>query len=385
MNRLALVTATALTMVSASAAMAVTPLTTTVSTTAVAANSAALTASTTGVSTTKTVNGTVAASNVTVGQFNTATGILVGATVNVNTAVNSTVVVTGTVPANGNGRRVDASTSLTGTVSTAGVTFGSTPTPLAVTHFCSGNNCTASASNQTRSVAGTIVGTSAVPLANLSAYAGTGTVAFTRSATGSSTATTSTNASVGTADGLFTFGGATTASNVYSISYDYVNFANPSFNGLTTQTALTLDFGSLHLNSGPVTLNFKLFNIGNINSAGLSLTAIGRSTNNLNFTTTATTFTNGLDGGNSLNYSMTFNPSVIGAANDIFTFILKDYAAGGAGVGAKQYSLAATVIANVTGIAPAPEPATWSMFVIGFGVIGASLRRRRDTMANTAA
>ncbi len=384
MKRFILGATTAIAMVSASAAMAVTPLQSTITTTAVAASTTGLAATATGTNATNTVNGSVSASSVSVAQFNTATGILVGATVAVNTAVESKVVVTGTVPQNGT-RRVDATTSLTGTVSTPGVTFGTIPAALAVSHFCSGNNCTASATNQTRTVAGTIVGTSAVPLANLSAYAGTGSIGFTRSATGSSTARNSGGATAGVSTGSFTFGGATTASNIYSITYDYLNFANPSFNGSANQTALALDFGTLFQNSAPVTLNFTLYNIGNINSAGLSLTSIGRSTNNLNFTTTATTFTNGLDGGNSLNYAMTFNPSVLGMVSDIFTFVLKDYAPGG--VGTREYQLAASVAANVITAppAPAPEPTTWAMFVLGFGLVGAGLRRRRDKQAAIAA
>lgn len=35
-------------------------------------------------------------------------------------------------------------------------------------------------------------------------------------------------------------------------------------------------------------------------------------------------------------------------------------------------------------LASVPEPATWSMMILGFGAVGAALRRRRETLAHTA-
>ena len=371
------------TLMAGTAATAATPLQSSVTANPAALTTSALTTSATGHSATNSASGTLSASNVTVAQFNTASGILVGATVAVNTAVTETTQVVGVVPASGNGRRVDATSSLTGAVSTSGVTFSSGA--IAGSHFCTGGNCANSPGNSQHITAGTIVGSSAVPLANLAAYAGTGTIGFTRSASGSATVTNGSNATSGTANALFTFGSATPASNVYSITYDFLNFANPSFNGSINQTALTLDFGTIFHNSAPVTLNFSLFNIGNINSAGLSLTSIGRSTNNLNFTSTLSTFTNGLDGGNSLNYSVTFNPATLGSASDIFTLNLSDFTIGG--IGGKTYQLTANVLANVIE-APAPgvpEPATWAMLVLGFGLVGFGARSRRARFGKVSA
>ncbi len=362
----------------ASTAMAVTPLQTTVTANPAALATAAQIATATGASATATTTGSISGGSVEVARFNTATGILVGARVAVNTAVSATAQVTGTVRASGNGRTVDANTSLAGSVSTAGVTF--TAPTLVADRSCSGGNCPNSPSNQSTTTTGAIVGTLAVPLANLSAYAGAGTVGFTRSATGSTRATNGSGALTGTANGLYTFGSATPASNVYSITYDYLNFANPSFNGAATVTDLTLDFGALIQNSGLVTLNFSLFNIGNINSAGLSLTSISRSTGNLDFTTSLVAFTNGLDGGNSATYSMTFNPVALGLADDVFTFMLTDYAPGG--IGNKTYTLTAHTTADVTmDLGPIPEPGSWLLMILGFGAVGVAARRRTGQLA----
>jgi hypothetical protein len=381
--------ATAIAIVSAPAAMAATPLVSTVTTTSVRAETNKLIAKANSRNATNTTSATTLTTrNVTVAKFNTATGILVGATVGVNIPVTSIIGVFGTLTGTAHGRTVYGSTSMTGTVSTPGVTFGTTPTLLVNRESCS-NFC---GGYDVGLTSDTIVGSSAAPLASLSAYAGTGNVAFTRSARGTTTVTNDTNASSGTAEGFFAFGGVTQANNIYSISYDYLNFANPSFNGSANLSALTLDFGTLSQNSAPVTLNFTLYNIGNINSAGLSLMSIGHSTNNLNFTTTATTFTNGLNGGSSLSYAVTFNPSVLGAVNDAFTFALRDYAPGG--IGTREYQLSANATANViaapTGpspepTAPAPEPTTWAMLVLGFGLVGAGLRHRRGKPAASAA
>lgn len=364
--------------VSGPAAMAVTPLQSVVTANPSEATSSILTTSVAGAGQTRTVNGNLSVGDVSAAQFDTATGILVGATVTVNTAVAAIAQVTGTVNPSGNGRTITSTASFAGAISAPGVTFGSTQ--LVASRVCSGGNCPNSPGNQSASTAGSIVGTSAVAQADLASYAGSGSVMFNRSATGSTTVTNGSGGLNGTANGLFSFGSATPASNVYRIAYDYVNFASPSFNGSSVVTDTSLNFGNLLLGSGPVTLAFSLFNIGNANSAGLSLTSTGRSTNEAGFTTGVSTFTNGLDGGSSRNYSVTLTPTRLGIFADKFTLFLSDYALGG--FGRRNYQLTLNATGNViAGPSFVPEPATWTLMIAGFGCVGIAARRNVKVVA----
>ena len=356
--------------------MAVTPLQTTVTANAAAATSGLLTVTATGPSLTRSIAGSVAVGDVTVSRFDTTTGILVGARISVNTAVSAMAQVTGTVPAAGTGRTIDVATSLTGAVATAGVRIAGVT--LSASKSCSGGNCANSPGNQQTTVTGSIVGASAVPLASLAAYGGAGTVAFTRTASGSTSVTTGPGTTSGTANGLFSFGSTTPASNVYSITYDFLNFARPSFAGASTIIDNTLDFGTLRRRTRPVAVNFKLFNIGNSNSAGLDLLSVTRQSSGSNFTTNLSPFTNNLDGGASRDYSAIFTPTTSGMATEMFTLVFGDYALGG--IGGRLYRLQLTTRANVLyeplGV---PEPAAWTMMILGFGLVGSAMRTRSRT------
>jgi hypothetical protein len=355
----------------ASAATAVTPLTTTVSTTQAQFATNLQTATVNAANSSFTKIGASPGTTVNLAQFNTNTGILIGARATVNTSVFTTAQVGGNSVGTGS-RTVTANVTQTGSVAVAGVTFNSTA--QTVSRQCSGGNCANSpGNNAATSITATISGTTAVPTANLAAYAGTGTIGFTNSASGSTRVTTAGNAGNGTAQSFMTFGSTTTANNTYSIAYDYVNFANPSFSSSSTVTGSSLDFGTLLINSGLATLNFSITNIGNINTAGLSLTSITRSTNNSQLASSITTFTDGLDGGFTNNYTLNFNPLSVGAVNDIFTFNFIDFAPAGS-VGARSYQLNLAVSGNV--FDPVPEPSSWMMMLLGFGLVGAVARRR---------
>ena len=326
---------------------------------------------------TSTVAGTstvVGPTLVPISRFDTTTGILVGARMSVNIPITLALTARGNVPTSGNNRRVNVGSTVSGTVALAGASV--TSTSFAVTERCDNDACLVPTAGNTTSSARTLSGSTAVSAANLAllAGAGPGTVNFTTSVNATNTQIVNrSNVITGFADTRFTVGGTTAANNQYSVAYDYLNFANPSFSTGSTVTSSSLNFGTLLVNSGPALLNFTITNIGNINSAGLSLTSISRSTNNSQLTSTITTFSNGLDGGLSNTYSMTFDPLAVGAVSDIFTFNFIDFAPAGS-VGARSYQLNLAVSGNV--FDPVPEPASWMFMLLGFGLVGAVARRR---------
>ena len=309
-----------------------------------------------------------------ISRFDTTTGILVGARMSVNIPITLALTARGNVPTSGNNRRVNVGSTMSGTVALAGASV--TSTSFAVTERCDNDACLVPTAGNTTSSARTLSGSTAVSAANLAllAGAGPGTVNFTTSVNATNTQIVNrSNVITGFADTRFTVGGTTAANNQYSVAYDYLNFANPSFSTGSTVTSSSLNFGTLLVNSGPALLNFTITNIGNINSAGLSLTSISRSTNNSQLTSTITTFSNGLDGGLSNTYSMTFDPLAVGAVSDIFTFNFIDFAPAGS-VGARSYQLNLAVSGNV--FDPVPEPASWMFMLLGFGLVGGIARRR---------
>lgn len=356
----------------ATSATAVTPLTVTNS---VAGGAAANTAPTLSASVPFVANptgrsatsfGTRSATSINLNKFDTNTGILIGARVGVSgVATASNAQVSGTVKASGGNRTVDASTSLVGAVSGVGITNFSNAATVA-TRSCSGGNCTNSPGNAATSVAGAaLTGTRTVSAGSLGSYAGVGTVALGRSTTGTATVTTGSGATSGTADGFYSFTGGT-----YSIAYDYVNFASPSFIGNTVQTGRTLDFGSRLLSNTPVTLNFSLFNIGNVNTADVALTGITRDFNTSAFSSNLAPVTN-LVAGSSTGFSVTFMRNTVGSFTDTFRLAFADNVPGG--VGGKAYNLDLVV----SGSTLLPEPGTWAMLLVGFGFIGTAVRRRQ--------
>jgi PEP-CTERM motif len=363
-----------------SAALALVPLTTTVSASGLpAADTEALLSSVATGNTAKTTNGSVAASSVSLAKFDTSTGILVGARVKVSgvtTANNAKV--SGTVLGSGGGRTVDATTSMSGAISGTGFT-SITNAATSANRNCSGGNCPNSPSNAATSNPGaTLAGTAAIAAGSLASYAGAGSVELQRVGNGSATVTTGTGATSGLAEAFYSFAGGD-----YSIEYDYVNFASPSFDGASIVRSLNLDFGTRALGSGPVTLNFSLFNIGNASNAGVSLTSVNRDTSNAQFATTLSNFT-GLAGGASQSYSVTFDVSQLGFQQDVFRLSLADFAPDG--VGGQTYDLDINV--SGTGFEDAvggvPEPATWMTLIAGFGLVGVSARQRRGRGAVSA-
>jgi hypothetical protein len=305
-------------------------------------------------------------------QFNPNSGILLGARLTATVPVSVTTVVTSTVPQTGSRRGVEASTTYTGAVTAAGVSIPGTA--ITSTISCSGGNCANSPNNGTRTVTGSIGGNAAVASGSLGSYYGTGNVNVATAGSVNVSVTNEANVITGTGTGTV----ARTAGSSYSIAYDYLSFSQPSFNGTTVQPALTLDFGTVVLNSGAVTRNFTLYNIGNQNSAGFDVISVTPVSGNPLFTTTLAPFTNSVAGGASRSFSATFNPSSLGGQIDKLRIIARDSAADvGSGIGAREYVLEL----SLAGWVALPDPGTWMTMIAGFGFVGGAMRRRRAIAA----
>lgn len=361
--------------VGGSPALAVTPLTTTVSSdqtgNTVTTSPSLLAERDSGTGTT-TVNGTTSATGVSLGQFDTSTGILVGAQVNVSgvgTAVNANVAASG-----GTGTAT-ATANLAGAVSGPGFSIGNDS--ATATQGCTDAECPATPTGPSASsTAATISGSATIASNSLAAYAGTGSVTLERSATGSSEVTLGGGFTSGASAASYSFSGGS-----YAIDYSYLNFAVPSLRANTITDTITINFGTVFRNGafggGPVSRSFRVYNLGNANSADLELVSITRDTNDAVFSSNVAPFS-ALAAGSNQMFTVTLDPATVGNKIDRFRLALRDAAPDGS-VGEREYTLDVQVQAFVTAVVP--EPATWAMFIAGFGLTGATLRRRRALAA----
>ena len=272
-----------------------------------------------------------------ISRFDTTTGILVGARISVNIPYTVSISALGTVPTSGNGRRVDVTSTVSGSVSLGGARV--TSASLVGAPKCIAGDCGNLSTNNTDSASGTIVGNATVVTANLASLAGTGpgTVNFTSRVNATNTTVTNAeNVTSGTAFSQFMLGGTTASANQYSVTYDYLNFANPSFNTGSTVRTTSVNFGTRFIDSGIASQTVTLTNIGNINTAGLAVNSVTRSTNNSNFTTTLTPITN-LAANSSQNFAVGLTPTTVGTHTESFTLNASDFAPGGVGI--RPYTL----------------------------------------------
>ena len=174
-------------------------------------------------------------------------------------------------------------------------------------------------------------------------------------------------------------GGITGSGSTYQLTLNttakVINHANPSFDGSTVLTTKTLDFGKVSSRGGTTARAFSLFNIGDLNSAGLELYQV-TGPNNVLFSSDVSPFLN-LAGGSSNSFMVTLNPVNLGVANGVYTFLLRDNAPGTPG--GRNYTLTLNVLASV--FDPVPEPASWMSMMLGFGLVGTMARRRKPARA----
>jgi hypothetical protein len=361
----------AITLVAATSVFAAVPLTSTVTVTPGVSTGSANSVTLLGGGT-SSMSGSTGVALVPISQFNPNSGILLGARLTATVPVSVTTVVTSTVPQTGSDRRATASTTYTGAVTSAGASIPGSAITSSV--FCTAGNCANSPNNGTNVVTGSISGNAAVASGSLGSYYGTGNVNVATAGSVDVSITNQARVTSGTGTGTI----ARTAGSTYSLAYDYLNFAQPSFNGSTVQSALTIDFGTLVLNSGSSTINFTLYNIGNQNSAGFDVISVTPENGNPLFSTTLAPFTNSVAGGASRSFSATFDPNTLGGQIDKLRIIARDSAADvGNGIGAREYVLEL----SLAGLVALPDPATWMTMIAGFGLVGGVMRRRRAIAA----
>lgn len=306
-----------------------------------------------------------------VGQFDAATGVLVGATLQVDSTRAQTISGSGT-KGGGPARTANGSGSSTAGFSASGASTTFTPAVTVAGSGCSlgmgmmgPNSCTWGPAGSTTATSGSAT----VASGNLDSYVGAGStnVALTLP---SMQATSTLSATQGPASSSKSTYTVNWSGNVQA-NYSYLLHAAPSFGGASN--SLTLDFGTLTQGTGASSLGFSLYNVADPNRVGLDLDSfatVGNAGNN--FSTNLANFAN-LSQGGSQSFLAWLDTSSVGQFSTQYVLSLSD-----ADVGASStrgsYQLTLNVVGNVAAV---PEPETYAMMLAGLGLVGGMARRRR--------
>ncbi|MGK2940377.1 MAG: PEP-CTERM sorting domain-containing protein [Immundisolibacter sp.] len=274
-----------------------------------------------------------------IGQFNPATGVLMGATLNLDSTRTQTTEVNVTDGPNtgtNHSTTVTGTGSSTATISAPGVS--STYASITQAASCTAGRLEACDGAPVTSAPADTDLTGSVAAGSLGSYVGLGTVAVTRKAT---------VLSATQGPPLFT-GVATTTSTVtwkgdLSATYEYLLHAAPSFDGSSELLALNLDFGTLYLDEDATAQNFSIFNLAGAR-VGLDLDSFSGTGDTAAFTTDLVTFF-GLAAGGSNGYYFDFVTSAIGEFSATYNFLFSDADVGAA---SSRYSYNGLVI-NLAG------------------------------------
>ena len=306
-------------------------------------------------------------------QFDTANGVLTGATVSITGSRSESESINASGGAK-NARKANLTASGTNSVLTApGISqsFGD----IGGTFKCQPDGvpfaCPRTAGPTLTPTAGS------ASTSTLSAYAGPGNVSVSVSGDlGASAQIESTPTTGGNSP--YTLASVTnsiTWSGTMSLQYDYLAHANPSLNSINDVNVLNIDFGTVLQGSNPAAQTFAITNlfatILSSNTVGLDLDTITGPGLGSPFSLTGGTFSNLLAGLTSSNFSVDFDTSIIGSFSDQILLSLSDF---DAGVGMKNY----TLTVNLNGVVeeleqpptePVPEPA--SIALLGAGLLAA--------------
>ncbi|MGB4065538.1 MAG: PEP-CTERM sorting domain-containing protein [Azonexus sp.] len=317
-------------------------------------------------------NNNAAIATVGIGQFDSTTGVLVGANIQLNSERLQSISGTGSKN-NGPGRDANGSGSSTAAFSASGAS-GAFGTPATV----AGSGCSLamgptgaiSCNWSPTTSAVTTNATAAVSASNLNDYVGNGSTGVTL--TLPSLQATSTLSRIQ--------GQASSSTSTYTVSwsgnlqasYDYLLHAAPSFASGSALSSLTLDFGTVTQGASVSPLSFSLFNLADANRAGLDLDSVSGSGDTSKMTTSLAAFTDLAQGGSST-YSVWLDTTTTGSFSARYVLNLSD-ADIGASATRSTHQLEINLVGNVAAV---PEPETYAMLLAGLAIVASMARRSK--------
>jgi hypothetical protein len=318
-----------------------------------------------GGATTTTLTGSVP-----IAEFDAATGVLMGATINLTSNRTETVTVTAVGSGSSSATKTaSGSGSSSATVSASGVS--NTFATITQSGTCSGTKaagCSATSTDASNSTGGAFV----VSGGALDSYVGSATELASLSAPISATQGT------GQFPGAESTKYALTWDGSISATYEYLLHADPSFDASSKVMTLNLDFGTLYLGADAAEKTFSISNPAG-ERVGLDLDSFTPTGDSGAFTTNLALFS-GLAAGGSESFWFDFVTSTLGAFSASYALNFSDADVGAASsrfsFTGYRINLTGNVIARpVAGTAPVPAPGVLGL--LGGGLLALGLARRR--------
>jgi hypothetical protein len=336
--------------------------------------SASVTATASSVASATVTNNNAAIASVGLGQFDPATGLLVGANIQIDSS--RTQVISGSGNKGGGpARTANGSGSSTAGLSASGASTTFTPAVTVAGSGCSLGQgmmgVTSCSWGPVNSTATATNGSAGVAAASLDGYVGTGSTSVALTPP-SLQATSTLSRTQGPASSSISTYTVNWSGNVQA-NYSYLLHAAPSFDVQTQTNSLTLDFGTVAQGSSADSLFFTLYNLPDQNRVALDLDSISGSGDTLKLTTDLAALT-ALEQGYKQSFLADLDTSSVGSFGAHYLLTLSD-ADVGASSTRNTYQMELNLVGNVAAV---PEPETYAMMLAGMGLMGAMARRRRQ-------
>lgn len=335
--------------------------------------SSTLSASSTSQASVSASNNNAAIATVGLGQFDAATGVLLGADISLTSNRNQSLVGTG-YKNNGPGRDANGSGNSTASLSAPGANVGFTSAISLAGSGCSlamgptgyiscgwgPSNAPATPTNANTSV----------DSANLNDYVGGGSTNASLQLP-SMGATTTLSRTQGQTSGSTTTYTVNWEGSIQA-DYSYLLHADGSFNAANDQNSLTLDFGTVLQNSASPTLSFSIFNLANADRNALDLDSVTGSGDTAGFNSGLSNFLN-LAQGDGILFTASMLTDTIGSLSAQYIINLSDADIGASNTWQNQ-QLTLNLVGNV---APVPVPGAAWLFGSALGLFGFLRRKAR--------